>query len=356
MWVAIGLAVMGAVVTAAALGWAAPVWLAIPNRPAQPTTVTNLLEVIKISLSVVAGIGGVVALVVAYRKQRLAEDGDKREQAKLYIERFDKATDKLGNDSPAVRLAGIHALAALADDWEDERQMCIDVLCAYVRIPAEPEPDDEEDPATVAAWKGMAEVHATAVREIASRLRADASVPWHGYNFDFTGATFHSGPDFDGAVFSGGRVLFEDVEFASGEVFFRKAQFSGALVSFAFARCTRADFFFDGTIFSAGKILFTNFERMPHIFFTEAVFSGGEVSFAGSDFSRGGFNFNGARFSGGEVCFSHVHLPEDSYNTLDFSRVASWDVPPLLPEDSCTRILLPPQAQAPCEKSGDPAM
>jgi hypothetical protein len=38
----------------------------------------------------------------------------------------------------AVRLAGIYSLAALADDWaengnEDERQVCIDLLCAYFR-------------------------------------------------------------------------------------------------------------------------------------------------------------------------------------------------------------------------------
>ncbi|MEU6724732.1 pentapeptide repeat-containing protein [Nonomuraea wenchangensis] len=344
---------MVALVTAAGLVWAALVWLAIPNSAGQPATVTNLLEVIKISLSVVAGIGGVVALVVAYRKQRLTENGEKREQAKLYIERFDKATDKLGNNSPAVRLAGIHALAALADDWEEERQMCIDVLCAYVRLPAEPEPDDEDDPAAQAAWKGMAEVHATAVREIASRLRTDASTPWHGYNFDFTGAAFHSGPDFDGAVFSNGRFLFEGAEFAGGEVFFRKAQFSGALVSFAGARCTRADFFFDGAKFSAGEVLFTHFERMPQIFFSEAEFSGGEVSFAASNFSRGGLNFNRAKFSGGKFCLEYADFSHNDRHTLDFSKVASWDVPPLLPQNSRLRVILPPQARTPREKPDD---
>ncbi|MEV0974764.1 hypothetical protein [Microtetraspora glauca] len=315
----------------------------------------NLLEVIKISLSIVAGIGGVVALVVAYRKQRLTEDGEKREQAKLYIERFDKATDKLGHDSPAVRLAGIHALAALADDWEGERQMCIDVLCAYVRIPAEPEPEDEDEPAAVAAWKGITEVRATAVREIASRLRADASVPWHGYNFDFTGATFNSGPDFTGAVFSGGRVSFDDAEFDGGETFFREAQFSGALVSFVGARFTRADLFFESATFSAGEVLFTHLERVPHIFFTDVTFSGGRVSFAASEFSRGGITFNRARFSGGEVHLRPAYFPDNGHLTLDFSRVASWDVPPLLPEGSYPTIIFPPEAQTPREKPGDPA-
>lgn len=51
-------------------------------------------------------------------------------------ERFATATGRLGHDEPAVRLAGGHAMACLADDWEDGRQTCIDALCAYLRTPA----------------------------------------------------------------------------------------------------------------------------------------------------------------------------------------------------------------------------
>ena len=31
----------------------------------------------------------------------------------------------------AVRLAGMYAMAGLADDWKENRQTCVDVLCAY---------------------------------------------------------------------------------------------------------------------------------------------------------------------------------------------------------------------------------
>ncbi|MFD9499878.1 hypothetical protein [Streptomyces sp. NPDC060035] len=34
----------------------------------------------------------------------------------------------LGHDQAAVRLAGVYALARLADDWAEQRQVCIDVL------------------------------------------------------------------------------------------------------------------------------------------------------------------------------------------------------------------------------------
>ncbi|MGH3153169.1 MAG: hypothetical protein ACRDOB_20910, partial [Streptosporangiaceae bacterium] len=59
-------------------------------------------------------------------------------------ERFDTVAAQLGSDkSPAVRLAAVYAMAGLADDWQDHRQTCVDVLCAYLRMPYEPEPGDD---------------------------------------------------------------------------------------------------------------------------------------------------------------------------------------------------------------------
>src|SRR5579859_5410995 len=56
-------------------------------------------------------------------------------------ERFATAAGQLGGDKPpAVRLAGVYAMAGLADDWEKNRQTCVDVLCAYLRMPYDPDP------------------------------------------------------------------------------------------------------------------------------------------------------------------------------------------------------------------------
>jgi len=55
-------------------------------------------------------------------------------------ERFATAAEQLGDDKPAVRLAGVYAMAGLADDWKENRQTCVDVLCAYLRMPYEPDP------------------------------------------------------------------------------------------------------------------------------------------------------------------------------------------------------------------------
>ncbi|KUF14698.1 hypothetical protein AT728_29285 [Streptomyces silvensis] len=55
-----------------------------------------------------------VALIVAYRRQRVDEDGALREATRLHTERFTTAVSQL-EASPAVRLGGAHALAGLAD-------------------------------------------------------------------------------------------------------------------------------------------------------------------------------------------------------------------------------------------------
>lgn len=87
----------------------------------------TLFDLVQLSFGVVAGAGALVALVVAYRRQRVDEAGAHREATRLHTERFSQAVDKLGSDSLAVRLGGVHALAGLAGDDPDDslRQTCI---------------------------------------------------------------------------------------------------------------------------------------------------------------------------------------------------------------------------------------
>ncbi|MEV8436178.1 hypothetical protein AB0425_02285 [Actinosynnema sp. NPDC051121] len=46
-----------------------------------------------------------------------------------------KAAEQLGHERFAVRLAGVHAMVGLADDWPAQRQTCVNVLCGYLRTP-----------------------------------------------------------------------------------------------------------------------------------------------------------------------------------------------------------------------------
>ena len=109
-------------------------------------------------------------------------------------ERFDRVAEQLGSDkSPAVRLAAVYAMAGLADDWQDHRQTCVDVLCAYLRMPYEPGPGDDAPVEKRLALQAGREVRHTVIRVIAAHLNGTAPVSWCGLNFDFAGAEFSGG-------------------------------------------------------------------------------------------------------------------------------------------------------------------
>ena len=258
----------------ACLLWAALSFPALTGPKA--LAADSRFDLVKISLSVVAGVGGALALVVTYRRQRLAEAAERREDTRLFNERFLTASSQLGHELPMVRLAGIHAIAGLADDWADQRQVCINVLCAYLRMPYAPSTDS--------AWyhDEETEIRLSVTNIVTARLREGAPTSWQGHDFDFTRAVLRAA-DFSGARFSGGSVSFSLVRFTGGRVSFDDADFSGSRVSFG------------GTEFADGRVTFAR-----------ARFSGGRVTFDGAEFTGAQVSFVGARFTGAEVDLSGV--------------------------------------------------
>jgi hypothetical protein len=197
----------------------------------------TLFDLVKLSFGVVAGSGALVALVVAYRRQRIDEAGAHREATRLHTERFSQAVDKLGSDSPAVRLGGVHALAGLADDAPDNslRQTCIDVLCAYLQLPFTPDPgDDPTHQEEHHRYLALRKVRHTILRLIGDHYRRPCGThrSWQGCDLDLTGVTNDGNMDFRGAMFSGGTVSFEGATFSRRVVDFRDATFSIRAVSF----------------------------------------------------------------------------------------------------------------------------
>ena len=88
-------------------------------------------------------------------------------------ERFATSAGQLGSDKPAaVQLAGVYAMAGLAEDWEENRQTCVDVLCGYLRLPYDPDPGDGADPAERAAYLANREVWPTLLAEASMHCRA----------------------------------------------------------------------------------------------------------------------------------------------------------------------------------------
>jgi hypothetical protein len=241
-------------------------------------------------------------------------------------ERFATAAGQLGDDQPAaVRMAGVYAMAGLADDWPENRQTCVDVLCGYLRMPYEPDPGGEAPGLERLAFRASREVRHTVIRVITAHLRDGAAVSWQGLDFDFTGVVFDGGDfigvrfsdgtvNFDYAKFSGGTVNFDYAVFSGGVIGFRGAEFPGGAVSFGNAVFSGGVVDFRSAVFSGGAVSFGNAVFSGSgVSFVGAVFSGGTISFVGAVFSGSGVSFGNAVFSGGEV---------------DFSGVSDWSSPP----------------------------
>ena len=265
-------------------------------------------------------------------------------------ERFDTVAGQLGSDKPpAVRLAAVYAMAGLADDWQDHRQMCVDVLCAYLRMPYEPGPGDDAPVEKRLAFQASREVRHTVIRVITAHLNGTAPVSWCGLNFDFAGAVFDGG-DFSGAKLSGGTVNFSGAKLSGGTVNFTGAKLSGGTVNFTGAGFSGGTVNFSGAKFSGAAVHFSRSKFTGEsptfsgakisggtVGFGYAGFSGGTVSFSRAEFSSETVDFTGAEFSGGTVSFTGAEFPggtvgftgaEFSGGTVDFSRVASWTQPP----------------------------
>lgn len=294
-----------------------------------------------------AGSGALVALIVSYRKQKIAEADSAHDRTRVFNERFATIATQLGDESPAVRLAAVHSLAGLADDWEENRQTCIDVLCAYLRMPYEPDPGEDAAPAERLAFQSNRQVRHTVIRIITGHLTDGAPVSWQGKNFDFTGSTF-AGGDFSGAVFSDGTVNFYNVKFSDGTVSFNDAKFSGGTVSFSGAAFSGGTVSFNSARFTGSTVSFNsarftgstiNFNRAKftsgivsfsrvrftggHFYFSGAAFSGSTVNFSSARFTGSTVHFPGAAFSGATVRFNHVKF---TGGTVDLSRASKWSL------------------------------
>jgi uncharacterized protein YjbI with pentapeptide repeats len=104
------------------------------------------ISAIRTGLSVGAGAGGAMALLLAARRQWLGERSQAHSEEVSQDEKMDaterritdlygKAVDQLGSEKAAVRIGGLIALERLAQANPGHRQTIADVICAYLRMP-----------------------------------------------------------------------------------------------------------------------------------------------------------------------------------------------------------------------------
>jgi hypothetical protein len=314
--------------TAALMVWLLRVAGADPGRQ---------LDAVKTAFTVGLAAGGTLALLLATRRQWLQErerihtefvaadtadraervaaaterDATERRMTELYV----KASDQLGSEKAAVRLAGLFALERLGQNNPGQRKVVVKVITSYLRMPlprvrAGEESDDGPAPKTADSVEMIQEVE---VRKAAQQIIADhlgsdrvADSRWQeidfidlsgAHLFDFSLSDCHvRSIQMNGAVFEG-ETLFRNFHctlmFAASTVFkgfadFRGAVFEGhAWISWAKfeggARFNSDDFF-------AGA-QFKQFVSFQHTRFAE------RTDFSGARFSAG-VNFSGAEFNG----------------------------------------------------------
>jgi uncharacterized protein YjbI with pentapeptide repeats len=355
-WWLVGLGLIAAVI----LGWIVIVWLL--GEANQGTTRAQLrIDAIRTGLTVVAGTGGAVALLLAARRQWINERAQRHEEIVAAQERehgervqshaeavaaatqryqeeqarisehdaterrvtelYTKAVDQLGSPQAAVRLGGLYALERLAQDNARQRRTITAVVCAYLRMPAA-----DDDPQET-------QVRRTAQRLLTQHLKpADEQVFWSDVRIDLAGAQL---VDFDasgcafvdayftGAVFTGQTLFVEAVSEGTlrlGGASFESLDFNGV-------RChgdtTMDDAVFGGratfkgTVFAgtasflrthfAGTCSFSDVTFQQTVSFDRARFDL-EASFSRAVVERG-FSMEHASFDG-EARFSRTRFAD----------------------------------------------
>ncbi|QNN52316.1 pentapeptide repeat-containing protein [Nocardioides mesophilus] len=326
-----------AVVAAWVLGWLKTgnaSWL----RDEKFTGNGAVFEIVRAAVTLLGVMGIAIGGALAYRRQRLGEDQfdlaqrqhkdviarDRRDHEREVVsrlrDRFTIAAGQLGDGALAVRVAGVYAMANLADEWliraegnaldRHEAQACVDVLCAYMRLPELGGGGQREDPGrtevgvvppdgepAALGFVRDAEIRRTIIRVLVRHVRPEAPISWSELDFDFSGVHFDGFFDFSDARFSGQSLSFRGATFAEGLVTFDGAHFACSSVSFRDASLAAGDVSFDRAVFSSAQVAFIG-----------AAFAGGRVSFSGAILDGGELTFRRSTLTGGVVSLSNAKL------------------------------------------------
>lgn len=276
------------------------------------------IEAIKYGLGVIASGGALAALLLALRRQRLAErshelairaqelatrahehtesDAAERRVTELYS----KAVEQLGSDKAAVRLGGLYSLERVAQNNPVHRQSIVDVICAYLRMPSAVAAKMNSSKVITAQTKSAAEelLVRKAAQEMLARhfktLNFDTGEPlpspeyWgrlkinlsgaslHSFDFwhchveeaIFTGAEFHGYVQFHGCTFDR-RAFFSDAK-VYGEAYIVACDFKGV----AWFDDTKfyGDTYFEGSTFDA-YVTLENCLLSKSVDFSDVTFS-----------------------------------------------------------------------------------
>ena len=224
------------------------------------------LDLVKVSLTTIGGIGGTGYLVIKYRERASAERAERDAEQNRVEQRLLSGAQQLGSRSPQVRIAGVYSLADVADTHRGEyRQRVVSILCGYLRtqrgewrtiVNEQDGPEQSSEEKVYVSHDGAVEStvlevlvrhlrkrcektkHREAVTQLVEddQLWCDCTIDLHDAVLteiaDFRGATFTNNANFEGATFNryanfGGATFNRYADFR-GATFTNVANFEGA--------------------------------------------------------------------------------------------------------------------------------
>ena len=315
----------------------------------------NPLDVVKVSLTTIGGIGGTGYLVIKYRERTSAERADAEQ-------RLLSGVQQLGSGSPQVRIAGVYSLADVADTYRGEyRQRVVSILCGYLRtqrgerrtiVNEQDGPEQSSKEKVYVSHDGAVEStvlevlvrhlrkrrektkHRKAVTQLVEddQLWCDCTIDLHDAVLteiaDFEHATFTNDANFGGATFN----RYADFERATfnGDAHFGDATFNG-YAHFGGATFNRDAYFGDATFNRYVHFWGATFNRDAS--FRDATFNGtnflratfnGYANFQDATFNRDAY-FWGATFNGyadfwGATFTNVASFRDATFNGTNFLR------------------------------------
>ena len=194
------------------------------------------LDLVKVSLTTIGGIGGTGYLVIKYRERASAERAERDAEQNRAEQRLLSGVQQLGSGSPQVRIAGVYSLADVADTYRGEyRQRVVSILCGYLRtqrgewrtiVNEQDGPEQSSEEKVYVSHDGAVEStvlevlvrhlrkrrektkHRKAVTQLVEddQLWCDCTIDLHDAVLteiaDFEHATFNRDADFSGATFN----------------------------------------------------------------------------------------------------------------------------------------------------------
>ncbi len=314
------------------------------------------LDLVKVSLTTIGGIGGTGYLVIKYRERASAERAERDAEQNRAEQRLLSGVQQLGSGSPQVRIAGVYSLADVADTYRGEyRQRVVSILCGYLRtqrgewrtiVNEQDGPEQSSEEKVYVSHDGAVEStvlevlvrhlrkrcektkHRGAVTQLVEddQLWCDCTIDLHDAVLteiaDFRGATFTNDASFQDATFN--RANFQDATF--NRVDFRGATFNGA-AGFQGATFNRVDFRgatfngavgFQGATFTNDAAGFQGATFTNDASFRDATFN--RVDFRGATFNR--VDFRGATFTNDasfqDATFNRANFQDATFNRVDF--------------------------------------